>query len=144
MRCFYCFEVSYDEDLEYPQINSYYGPVIKEDKEYVVIENHAENSTIFYNSHFGKIGMGEAIFDSPSAVLNAKQLTPHYNHFLDDEYMIGFFFEDTERELANKAAKICKMACLSKYRLEAKRMIDVLQDKIRWTSKLTNRKMNRF
>ena len=154
MRCFFCFQVSYDKDhLDSPEINSYYGPVIKEDKEYVVIENHAENSTIFHNSHFGKIGMGKAIFDSPSDVINAnqlKQLNPHYNSFpVDDEeilevYMIGFFFEDNEGIVKHIAAKLCKKACLNEYQQEAKRKIEELQENLSWTKKLMNRKMNKF
>ena len=150
MRCFYCFEVNFDQDLESPRINSYYGPVIKEDKEYVVIQNHAENSTIFHNSHFGKIGMGKAIYDSPIDVINATQLTHHYHRVPVNEnetfevYMMGFFFESTERTLANKAAKLCKKACLSEYQSELKGKITELQRSLSWTKEVTKRKMKKF
>lgn len=150
MRCFYCFEINFDQDLESPLINSYYGPVIKEDEKQVVIENHAENSTIFHNSHFGKIGLGRAIYNSPSDVINAHELTPYYNRFPVDEnetlevYMMGFFFESTERTLVNKAAKLCKKACLSNYQSELKRKIEDLQSSFSWTKEVINRKVNKF
>ena len=150
MRCFYCFEVTYDRDLSSLQTNSYYGPVIEEDEEYIVIENHAENSTIFHNPHFGKRTTGKSIFDSPSAILSPNQrLIPVYNRYIVGdggslEYVMGFFFDKSEKKEADKAARICKIACLSEYRLEVKRRIEELQASLSWTTKLINKKMSKF
>lgn len=154
MRCLFYFECSFDESLENPMFNTYYGPVIKENDRTVAIANHAENKTVFYHAHFGKIGLGKALFDSPSDLINAKELKPRYEtehhetgYYEDSErresYALAFFYEDTEL-VRLLAAKYCKAACMKEYQRLLKEKIKSLTSELEYTDELKERSLIDF
>ena len=72
MRCLFYFECSFDESLEKPMFNTYYGPVIKEDDKTVIIENNAENGNVNHKTHLSKIALGKANNNYSSDMINSK------------------------------------------------------------------------
>lgn len=146
MKCLYQFICTFDPTLsESPFFKEIYGPVIKEDKHIVWIENHGNNSSIFHNVGIGK---GRAIFSSPFDVLNEKELTPSFISYPTDdnevnhEYMLSFFFEDDVNIVF--AARKCKEACMKEYKRALQEKIDELTSQLKYTDEILLSKMNKF